>query len=165
MSPLVLSWETCKITELGSVDTGGRFLKLRCDANPYYRPVHHFYKCPNGLNLYGVILDANEDVYTGDSGHSSTGPCHSTLYKWRCPDDPAFFQACGHCRGSNLPRKTLTGVGVLCGSAVCDTGLKGEITSGRYVHTRECDGVRDCEVYDDEKCEEELVSGKGYPEN
>ena len=108
--------EKCKLVEVGKER---RYLKLQCGDK---------FKCPRSDTLYSV-----ED-YKDDPKWNKWAVVCTLKYDTLCPNDPKFYEVCGHsragCKGD--PSETM-----FCGAYICGyqdqvyTYMDSNITFGR----------------------------------
>eukprot|EP00116_Pleurobrachia_bachei_P001089 sb/3461351/ len=109
------------------------YLHERCNTRKHFR-IYLEYKCP-----------WSDQYYKATSSGYSTKNCEHYNLSTRCPNDPGFYQACGH--GSCAGQRELNGTILLCGTYICDIAHRYHYCSGSYCETEahcklsaRCDG-------------------------
>ena len=108
--------DNCRIMEVG---VSKRYLKKRCEGG---------YICPRSKQLYEIIVE--------ESGCTQ-------LYTTFCPEDPMFYQACGHFDQSDCISDSVRSSLMFCGTYVCKYKNKSWCSSGSDGKGI-CDGKRTC---------------------
>ena len=95
-------FDSCRLAEIGR-HPGPYFLKEQCwiGRKAYYR-------CPNTADYYSLKFDTIIENLL----------CFHIVFDSACPDDPLFYQACGHGGCSKYLKKATTPMS--CGTYVCD---------------------------------------------
>eukprot|EP00116_Pleurobrachia_bachei_P001199 sb/3461461/ len=140
-------FDFCRLAEIGR-HPGPYFLKEQCwiGRKAYYR-------CPNTASYYSIKFDSIDNVLQ----------CFHVVFDSACPEDPLFYQACGHGGCSKYHKQATTPMS--CGTYICDmirsTLPDPLVFGGGWVHHLiQCNNREDC--HNTRADEEVCVDPKEY---
>ena len=110
---------------------GHKYLKRQCEEDDT-----KWFACPHSTSeFYGVVSKA----VTGSD------KCFFQQFDRLCPDDPHFYQACGHgCHGIKYAGGE-SGVTMLCNTFVCESSNSRLVSSGKMMeNTHNCGEHEEC---------------------